>query len=211
MQTTAAAARASKSLDIRDLSWAEQYKLMGGLVYPRPIGLVSTLGPSGPNAAPFSFFNAIAVDPPMLMFSIGPKAGAQKDTLVNIRHCPEFVIHLVSDAIKEQMNVCAGEHPAHVDEMALAGFSTVPSEQVRPPRIAEAPVAFECRLERIVELGRTPYYLVIGEAVLIHAHEGIISERYHVDADALDLVGRIAGAGVYVKTHDRFVMPLPSL
>lgn len=211
MEASTLAAPACKSLDIRDLSWAEQYKLMGGLVYPRPIGLVSTIGPDGPNAAPFSFFNAIAVDPPMLMFSIGPKPDAKKDTLTNIRHCPEFVIHLVSDEIRDAMNVCAGEHPAHVNEMELAGFTTVPSTLVKPPRIADAPVAFECKLERIVELGNTPYYLVIGEAVLIHAHDGIISDRYHVDADKLDLVGRIAGAGVYARTRDRFVMPLPVL
>lgn len=198
-----------KTLDIRDLSWADQYKLMGGLVYPRPIGLVSTLGPGGPNAAPFSFFNAIAVDPPMLMFSIGPKAGAIKDTLENIRQCPEFVVHLVSDKIGAQMNMCASDHPAHINEMDLAGFTSVPSEIVKPPRIVDAPVAFECKLERIVELGKTPYYLVIGEAVLIHAHAGVISDRYHVDADKLDLIGRIAGAGVYARTRDRFVMQIP--
>lgn len=210
MTQAAVADKSLTKLDARSLSWADQYKLLGGLVYPRPIGLVSTIGPDGPNAAPFSFFNAIAVDPPMLMFSIGPKAGAIKDTLTNIRECPEFVIHLVSDEIKDGMNICAVEHPAHVNEMDLAGFTTVPSDLVKPPRIVDAPVQFECKLERIIELGKTPYYLVIGEVLLIHAHEGIISERHHVNADKLDLIGRIAGAGVYVKTNNRFVMPLPA-
>lgn len=197
------------SFDARGLGWAEQYKLIGGLVFPRPIGLVSTLGPHGANAAPFSFFNAVSVDPPMLMFSIGPKNGAIKDTLANIQHCPEFVVHLVNNEIKDKMNVCAVEHPAHIDEMEFAGLRTAPSLKVKPPRIIDAPVQFECRLHQIVELGNTPYYLVIGEAVHIHAHEGLINDRYHVDTKKLDLIGRIAGAGVYIRTDDTFVMPLP--
>lgn len=200
----------TESFDILRLSAADQYKLMGGLVFPRPIGLVSTLGPGGPNAAPFSFFNVAAVDPPILMFSIGPKADTNKDTLTNIRHCPEFVVHLVSDVIKHKMNICAVEHPANVNEMELAKFATSPSLKVRPPRIVEAPVQFECRLLQITELGNIPYHLVIGEIVHMHLHKGLVNERYYVDAGKLDLIGRIGGAGVYVKTDRTFVMPLPT-
>jgi flavin reductase (DIM6/NTAB) family NADH-FMN oxidoreductase RutF len=127
--------------DTAKISWQDQYKLMIGTVTPRPIALVTTLGRNGPNAAPFSFFNAVGSDPAMLMFSVGDKSGAAKDTVRNIREIPEFVVHIVSDAIKEQMNVCAVDYPPEINEIEKAGLTAVPSTRVRPPRIAEAPVA----------------------------------------------------------------------
>ena len=168
--------------DAAALSWQDQYKLMIGTVTPRPIALVTTLGRNGPNAAPFSFFNAVGSDPAMLMFSVGDKAAGAKDTVRNIRETPEFVVHIVSDAIKEKMNVCAVDYPYGVNEIEKAGFTTAPSRKVRPPYIVEAPVALECRLMQIVDLGRKPYHVVFGEVVYFHYHEGIVNERYHVDA-----------------------------
>jgi flavin reductase (DIM6/NTAB) family NADH-FMN oxidoreductase RutF len=204
-------------IDPERLSWAEQYKLLGGTVIPRPIALVSTLGPCGPNAAPFSFFNAIAVDPMMLMFSIGPtvgsKKGTDKDTLTNLRVVPEFVVHIVDDAAKEKMNICSAEHPHGINEMALAGFRTEPSCVVQPPRIVDCPVQFECKVTQILTLGRTPYNMVIGEVVYAHYRQGIIDERLHVDVDRLNPIGRLAGNGVYTRVTDRFTMlppPAPS-
>jgi flavin reductase (DIM6/NTAB) family NADH-FMN oxidoreductase RutF len=125
---------------------------MVGTVTPRPIALVTTLGRDGPNAAPFSFFNAVGSDPAMLMFSVGDRSGKAKDTVRNIRETPEFVVHIVNDAIKDKMNVCAVDYPYGVNELEKAGFTAVPSRKVRVPRIAEAPVALECRLMQIVEL-----------------------------------------------------------
>ncbi|MBM3373276.1 MAG: flavin reductase family protein, partial [Betaproteobacteria bacterium] len=110
-------------LDAAQISWQDQYKLMVGTVTPRPIALVTTLGPDGPNAAPFSFFNAVGSNPAMLMFSVGDRGGKSKDTVRNIRETPEFVVHIVSDAIKDQMNVCAVDYPYGVDELKRAGFT----------------------------------------------------------------------------------------
>ena len=194
------------------LDWQNQYKLLIGSVTPRPIALVTTLGSQGPNAAPFSFFNAIGANPGMVMFSISDKQGAAKDTLANILEIPEFVVHIVSDAIKEKMNVCAIDYPRGVDEIAAAGFTALPSKKVRPPRIAEAPVAFECRLMQHLELGRGPYHMVIGEVLYYHFHEGIVDDAFHVDVGRIDPIGRLAGRGGYTRVTDRFEMarlPLP--
>ncbi|MDP3715163.1 MAG: flavin reductase family protein, partial [Burkholderiales bacterium] len=133
-------------IDAAKISWQDQYKLMVGSVTPRPIALVTTLGRHGPNAAPFSFFNAVGSDPAMLMFSVGDRSGADKDTVRNILETPEFVVHIVSDAIKDRMNICAVDYPPEVNEIEKAGFTMAPSRKVRPPRIVEAPVAMECRL-----------------------------------------------------------------
>jgi flavin reductase (DIM6/NTAB) family NADH-FMN oxidoreductase RutF len=113
----------------------------------------------------------------MLSFSVGNKEEGAKDTVANIRQCPEFVVHIVSDAIKDKMNVCAVDYPLGIDEIGKAGFTALPSRKVRPPRIAEAPVAMECRLIQIIELGRRPNHLVIGEVVYFHYHDGIVDEN----------------------------------
>lgn len=194
-------------LDAAKLSWQDQYKLMIGTVTPRPIALVTTLGPSGPNAAPFSFFNAVGSNPAMLMFSVGDKPGASKDTVRNIRETPEFVVHIVNDAIKEKMNVCAIDYAYGINELEKAGFTALPSRKVRVPRIAEAPVAMECKLMQIVELGTKPYHVVFGEVVYFHYHDGIVNERFHVDVGAINPVGRLAGKGGYCRVTDRFEMP----
>ena len=184
-----------------------QYKLLIGSITPRPIALVTTLGSQGPNAAPFSFFNGVGSDPAMLMFSVGDTAGHAKDTIQNIREIPEFVVHIVSDAIKEKMNICAIDYPRGVNEIAEAGFTVVASKKVRPPRIAEAPVAFECRMLQILDIGRVPYHLVIGEVLYFHYHEGIVDDKFHVDVGKINPIGRLAGRGGYTRITDRFEMP----
>ena len=193
--------------DAAALDAQTQYKLLIGSVTPRPIALVTTLGSKGPNAAPFSFFNGVGSDPAMIMFSVGDTSGHAKDTVTNIREIPEFVVHIVSDAIREKMNVCAIEYPLGVDEIEEAGFTALPSKKVRPPRIAESPVAFECRLLQMIELGRVPYHMVIGEVVYFHYHEGIVDERFHVDVGRVNPIGRLAGRGGYTRITDRFEMP----
>jgi flavin reductase (DIM6/NTAB) family NADH-FMN oxidoreductase RutF len=184
-------------------------------VIPRPIALVSTDGPAGRNAAPFSFFNAVALGPPMLMFSIGPtkfqRAGQDKDTLVNIRATGEFVIQLVDDGNKEKMNRCALEYGSDVDEIALAGFTSAPSIKVKPPRIVECPVQFECVLQQIVELGSTPYHMVIGEVVYAHYRSGIVDSQLNVDMMAMSLIGRLSNPSLYARFTDHFSMPVPPM
>ena len=183
-----------------------QYKLLIGSITPRPIALVTTLGSQGPNAAPFSFFNGIGSDPAMIMFSVGNTAGHAKDTVANILEIPEFVVHIVSDAIKEKMNICAIEYPRGVNEIAEAGFTAMPEKKGRPPRIAEAPIAFECKLVQMLELGRVPYHVVIGEILYFHFHEGVVDERFHVDVGKVNPIGRLAGRGGYTRITDRFEM-----
>lgn len=188
------------------------HKLVSGMVVPRPIALVVTLGPRGPNAAPFSFFNLVCQDPSMLMFSMAPRPGTttMKDTILNLGHCPEFVVHIVDEPHKEKMNLCSEEVPYGVDEIARAGLHTLPSRKVKPPRIAEMPVQLECRLERMVKLGRMPYTMVIGEIVFVHCRDGLVDpERMHVHADRIQALGRMEGGDMYTRTQDRFSLPRP--
>ena len=187
------------------LSEREQYKLMTGSIVPRPIALVTTMGPSGVNAAPFSLFNMAGTDPPALMFSIGTQEdGREKDTLTNIRVLPEFVVHICSEAIAVAMNMCATDYPAHVSEVAEAGFATVPSLKVKPPRIAEAPVQMECRVVDIVPNGRR-HHIVIGEVVMFHFRDGIADEGCNVDLTALQPIGRLSGPR-YARIRDVFAL-----
>ena len=193
-------------IDASTIDAIAQYKLLIGTVTPRPIALVTTLGEKGPNAAPFSFFQAIGADPPMLSFAVGNTEAGAKDTLANIHECPEFVVHIVSDAIKEKMNICAIEYPRGINEISKAGFTALPSRKVKPPRIAEAPVAMECRLVQIVELGRKPNHLVIGEVVFFHYHDGIVNDKFHIDVAKINPIGRLAGRGGYTRITDSFEM-----
>ena len=193
--------------DAAKLDWASQSKLLHGAVTPRPIALVTTVGPDGPNAAPFSFFNVACTDPGMLMFSASDRDDGAKDTVANIGWCPEFVVHIVSAGIGERMNVCAVEFPRGVDEMKEAGFTAVPAARVRPPRIREAPIALECKLVQMIKLGRRPYNLVIGEVLYYHFDDGLVNERCHVDVGRVNPIGRLAANGAYARITDRFEMP----
>jgi flavin reductase (DIM6/NTAB) family NADH-FMN oxidoreductase RutF len=145
------------------------------IVAPRPIGWISTLDPEGrPNLAPYSFFNAVADTPPMVMYSsTGRKIGLDegKDTLANIRATGEFVVNIVPFALKDQMNLSSGNFPGGENEFARAGLTPLPSECVRPPRIGEAPASLECRVWQIVELPGRANVMVIGEVVGIHIDE----------------------------------------
>lgn len=195
-------------IDPKDMS-----KLMSAAVVPRPIALVTTLGPDGPNAAPFSFFNLCCADPPMLMFSMAPREGTvMKDTVRNIERIPEFVVHIVDEPNRHKMNLCSTEWPHGVDEIQRAGFTTLPSTKVRPPRIADCPVQLECRLEKMIKLGRKPYTMIIGEVILVHFRDGLVDEaRYYVDSTRLQAMGRMEGGDMYTRLTDRFSMPRPVL
>jgi flavin reductase (DIM6/NTAB) family NADH-FMN oxidoreductase RutF len=194
--------------DLAELSPSERYKLLGGLVVPRPIALVTTRDRDGrDNAAPFSFFNVLAEEPPLVVLGLGVNAaGGAKDTTNNIRDSGEFVINLVDEAIAEAMNLCAIDVPPEMSEIQLAGFSLLPSERVAPGRIAEAPVSMECR--RYVTLQPGPErYIVLGEVVMLHVRDGIVDpERLRIYRDAYAPIGRLFGGG-YVRTRDRFEMP----
>ena len=195
-------------IDPSQLAEKEQYKLMTGSIVPRPIALVTSLGPVGPNAAPFSLFNMVGSDPCMLMFAVGNQGdGTAKGTLRNLRHVPEFVVHICNEEIAERMNVCSTDFEHGVNELEKAGLTTLPSHKIRPPRIAEAPVQMECRLLKIIELG-SRHNVVFGEVVMFHFHQGIVNERYYVDVQKLAPIGRLSGS-LYTKVREPFRMDRP--
>lgn len=189
----------------------QRAKLITASVVPRPIALVTTLGPDGPNAAPFSFFGAAGGANPMLMLSIGPKgAGQMKDTVRNIEALPEFVVHIVDERDKEKMNLCSTEWDYGVDEITRSGFRTEPSRKVRPPRLADCPVQMECRLIHSAKLGPGPQTLIVGEVVHFHYREGLVDmDRLYVNVPEMHAMGRMEGADMYVRTTDRFSLRRP--
>ena len=194
--------------DLAELSATERYKLLGGLVVPRPIALVTTQRPDGRvNAAPFSFFNVFAEEPPLVVLGLGiSRVGGAKDTTVNIRESGEFVINLVDELMAEAMNLCAIDFPPEISEIEIAGLDLVPSQQVVPPRIVQAPVNLECRRYVTLEAARERY-LVVGEVLVAHVRDGLIEPAtLRVDRDAYAPIGRLFGGG-YVRTRDRFEMP----
>jgi flavin reductase (DIM6/NTAB) family NADH-FMN oxidoreductase RutF len=196
--------------DFASLPATNVYKLLISTIVPRPIAWVTTQDLDGSvNAAPFSFFNCVSGDPPVVCFGIGGRApGDAKDTGGNIRRTGQFVVNLVSYQLAQQMNVTAIEFGKEVAELAQAGLTTAPSVRVRPPRIAEAPVSIECERLVIVEVG-VDRAVILGRVVAMHIADDCVLDpvRCHVDTPRLDLIGRMHGAGWYARTTDRFEMP----
>lgn len=162
------------SVNLDSLSRAERYKMLTGAVIPRPIAFVTTIGPSSIiNAAPFSQFVIVAVDPGLLAISIGPRPGSLKDTLMNIRANGEFVINLVPEGWENIVQECSTDQPADVSEVDQLGLTTIPSLYVKPPRLAGTKIQFECKLERIIEIGDAPNHFVIGRVAQMHVRQGL--------------------------------------
>ncbi len=203
-----------------DLSHSEIYSMVLNSVAPRPIAWVSTKSVSGkPNLAPFSFFNAVCVDPPLLAFAPGlrrPKQaeagrGEAKDTLRNIRDTGEFVVNIVTYELAEAMNLTSGEYDASVNEFEVAKVTPQGSRIVRPPRVAESPVSFECKLHQILDFSTAPTgsSLVIGQIVSIHINDAHLKDG-KLDRNSLDLIGRMGGMQ-YTRTTQRFEMVRPKV
>ncbi len=186
-----------------------RYKLLVSCVVPRPIAWVITQDEAGtPNAAPYSFFNVFGEDPAVLAISVGPRPeGSAKDTLANIRALGEFTVCLVPETALTQMNVTAADFPPGVDEIAEAGLTTLPSSRIRPPRIAESPVAMECTLYQIIPIGH--HAMVLGQVRAMHIRDEAVTDpvKCYVDTPALDLVGRMHGRGWYTRLTDRMEVP----
>ena len=193
-------------IDFTQITAYQRYKLMASLIVPRPIALVTTLGPTGVvNAAPFSMFNMLGEDPPIVMLSINRLDGGRlKDTAANILATGEFVVHLTDEAMAEQMHACGDTLPPELSELAHAGLTAVPSHTVAPPRIAQAPVAFECVLHEKLETESR--YIFIGRVQWLSAREGLVdTEAWRVHLASYHPVGRF-GASFYVTTRDRFAI-----
>ena len=207
------------SIDPAQHSVLEVYKLMTGLIVPRPVALVSTVDRDGvPNVAPFSFFNGVGSNPPTVLFcptlrstpaDSDGRPDYRKDTLRNVEQTGEFVINIVSGALAHAANAAAADVGPEVDEFQLAGLTAIPSEVVRAPRVAESPAQIECKLLQIVFTGQGSGagVVVIGQIVRLHV-AGDLFENFRIDPAKLDAVGRMAG-NTWVRTHDRFELTRP--
>ena len=202
-----------------EISHSELYGILINSVVPRPIAWVSTISTSGAlNLAPFSFFNAVCADPPLLAFAPGLRAskqpsshGVAKDTLRNVRQTGEFVVNTVTYELREAMNLTSGEYDPSVNEFDLAKITKEPSKIVRPPRVAESPVSFECKLHQILDFSPQPTSgsLVIGRIVAIHINDAHLKDG-RLDRNSLDLIGRMGGMQ-YTRTTQRFEMVRPKV
>jgi flavin reductase (DIM6/NTAB) family NADH-FMN oxidoreductase RutF len=199
------------SIDPIRLERRQRALLINGVVAPRPIAWVSTIGPDGtPNLAPFSFFGAFSFDPPTVGIGPGSRQGVHKDTLGNVRASGEMVINMVDRELAEAVNASSGEWGPEVDEWEVAGVEPVPSETVAPPRVAEAPAALECKVRQVLELGepnRASNNLVVAWVTRVHIRDGLMNGDLP-DSAGLDLVARMGG-DEWCTTRDRFLLPRP--
>jgi len=201
-----------RALDPAGIAPNDIYKLMIGMIVPRPIAFVSSIDAAGiRNLAPFSYFTACGSNPPVVCFSTSVRSGPHpyKDTLLNIKATGEFVVNIVSEEFAAQMNACSADVPPDVDEFELSGLTPVASDLVRPPRVAESKAQMECRLFQIVPVSDRPGggILVLGEVLRFHIQASLL-DGYKIDPDKLSAIGRMGGP-TYVRTHDRFNMPRP--
>lgn len=194
------------SIDPTQQTERENYKLLVGTVIPRPIAFVTSMSADGlVNAAPFSYFNIVSSDPPLLSVSVQSRAGVLKDTARNAIEAEEFVIHVVDESNVAEVNKTAASLPPEESEIDLTGLTLIPSEVVKVPSVEQAKVRFECQLEQAVELGGTR--LLIGKVVRFHIDESIY-ENGRINPEALKPVSRLAGTN-YAKLGEIFSMKRP--
>ena len=184
-------------INLMDLESRHAHDLLTSAIIPRPIAWVSSINAEGnTNLAPFSFFTGVSWSPPILAISVVNRSdGSMKDTLKNIRMVPEFVINLVSVDLLATMEYSAGSIPYGRDESCISGIHWLASKKVRPYRIEESKISFECSLERIVRVSEGPDAgnLILGRIQLVHVQEGLLSNEREVDWRRLDVLGRLSG------------------
>jgi flavin reductase (DIM6/NTAB) family NADH-FMN oxidoreductase RutF len=190
----------------------DTYRLLIGAIIPRPIAFVSTVDANGiRNLAPFSFFTACSANPPVVCFSpmvrVGPVPA--KDTLRNIQATGEFVLNVVSEEFAEKMNLTSADVAPEVDEFELSGLTPLPSDLVKPARVAESHVQMECRLHQLITVSEKPQggHLILGEVLRFHIDEAVMNGD-KIDPDRLRAIGRMGGP-TYSRTRDRFDMARP--
>ena len=199
-------------ININALPPAIQYKILSSTVVPRPIALVTTYSDeNGDNAAPYSFFNVMGENPPVMVIGLATKRynNKPKDTTTNIRNTGQFVVHMVDESLAAAMNICAIDFPSDVSETLEAGLTLTPSSVVRPKRIVEAPIAFECEKVAFLEVsaGRS---IAIGKVLTMHVRDGLFDpETNYIDAEKYHPVGRLFGR-FYTRTKDHFEMVVPT-
>lgn len=199
--------------DMRALPLGARYKIVNSTITPRPIAWVTSRSAAGVvNAAPYSFFNAVGIEPPLIVLGLlkNLQTRALKDTARNILETGEFVVNLVCEADAETMNLSSVDAPPDVSEIDYAGIETVPSTVVAPPRIATSPVSFECRKLTALDVG-THQTVLIAEILYAHVADQFISnrEKLYFDTPAMKLIGRTHGSGWYARTSDQFDLVRP--
>jgi flavin reductase (DIM6/NTAB) family NADH-FMN oxidoreductase RutF len=180
-------------IDASKISGPDMYRLLTGIVVPRPIAWVTSMSSDGVvNAAPFSAFTWVSNDPAILGFSAGLRHGMPKDTARNIASSKNYVVNIADETLVEQLHLTADEFPADVSELSMAGLTTDPSAIVETPRISDAPIAMECKLQSILEFGRAGAQFVLGEVVHIHIREGLCVNG-KIETSDLRPIARLGG------------------
>ena len=201
------------TLDFENLAPREIYPWLTSVINPRPIAWVSTLSAAGQtNLAPFSFFQGVCASPPTLLFTcVNDRSGRRKDTVLNAEQVPEFVVNVVPYALREPMNASSAPLPHDESEFERFNIATTPSQRVRPPRVAAAPVSFECRVERIVRIGEGPLAgnVVFGTVLCLHVSEAVLGADGQIDPRKLDTIGRLGG-DYYCRTTELFTLKRPA-
>jgi flavin reductase (DIM6/NTAB) family NADH-FMN oxidoreductase RutF len=169
------------------------YRLITGVVVPRPIAWVTSLSATGVlNLAPFSAFMFVSPKPPMLAISVGRKGNVYKDTAQNILNNEAYVVHIADSSLMNAVHESSTEHPPDVSEVDELGLATLPGERIKVPRLAAAPIAMECRFRQCLEFGETRSRLIIGEVLVFHIRDGLLKNG-KIETEALDPIARIAG------------------
>lgn len=204
-------------IDCKEKSTPDIYKIMIGSVIPRPIAWVSSVGLNNiTNLAPFSFFNCLGVDPPMIGFSPAYKSIVKqddqvirepKDTMRNILETGEFVVNIVSKDLSVQMNQSSAEYPPEISEFDKVGLTAAPATMIKAPLVAEAPINFECKLIEHIQHGNNN--LILGEIICMHLDDNVIDARGHIRSDVLQAVGRMAGSFYTTTTDGNFELKRP--
>ena len=191
------------------------YHLLTSIAAPRPIAWVSTISADGaPNIAPFSFYNAVAGFPPTIMFSVSYRVRTkdkEKDTLHNVREVGEFVSHVVDEEMADAMIKTSADYPYGVNEFEIAALETLPSMDVKPPRVARAPVAMECRVTQIIPGEGASNVMILGEVVRFHIREDLYRSNGLVDTVRMKPITRLGGPVEYAKIGELFQLKIPSL
>ncbi len=193
--------------DLAVTSANEVYSLMIRAITPRPIAWVATCSPSGTNnLAPFSYFNGVCSSPAALSISpVNKPDGSKKDTVVNIEATGQFTVNVVPFSLAQQMHQTSAEYAADVSEFEAVGVTPIPSLLIKPPRVQESPVHFECELMQIVPIGEGPLAanLIVGKILMMHVDDRVLNEQNKIDPSKLDCIGRMGGLE-YSRTSDRF-------
>jgi flavin reductase (DIM6/NTAB) family NADH-FMN oxidoreductase RutF len=192
--------------DRKNLAPRDWYTLMIGSIVPRPIAFVSTVNLKGQvNAAPFSFFNGVSSDPPVLSISVTPKRdGTLKDTLINIRETGEFVVNIVPENLMKRVHETAKTFPYGVNELSEVGLTTLESLYVRAPRVAECPIHIECRLYKEVQVGEGlgSSILVLGQILAFHVRSDLLKDPLGIDFKKLKPLARLGGSDYGIQIQD---------